>query len=276
MRNKSQWYGVDLATISFGQGISVSALQLATAMSAIANGGTLMQPYVVDRILDAKGNVVKQFSPASKQRVISPETARNVARMMEAVAAEGGTGTSASVDGFKVAGKTGTAQKADPVTKGYSIDKRTASFVGFVPADQPRLTILVVVDEPKTSPYGGVVAAPAFSAIARQSLCYLRVAPNQPLKKKPDVIEAKKEAPAKAEVADAAEADAPIQENSSQDGILMANFHGLSMRQVLQLMDKKRLNVRLIGSGRVVEQNPPPGRKINPADPVWVRLAPSA
>jgi cell division protein FtsI (penicillin-binding protein 3) len=196
--------------------------------------------------------------------------------MMEAVAAEGGTGTSASVDGFKVAGKTGTAQKADPVTKGYSIDKRTASFVGFVPADQPRLTILVVVDEPKTSPYGGVVAAPAFSAIARQSLCYLRVAPNQPLKKKPGVIEAKKEAPARVEVADAAEADAPIQENSSQDGILMANFHGLSMRQVLQLMDKKRLNVRLIGSGRVVEQNPPPGRKINPADPVWVRLAPSA
>lgn len=276
MRNKSQWYGVDLATISFGQGISVSALQLATAMSAIANGGTLMQPYVVDRILDAKGGVVKQFSPTSKQRVISPETAKNVARMMEAVAAEGGTGTSASVDGFKVAGKTGTAQKADPVTKGYSIDKRTASFVGFVPADQPRLTILVVVDEPKTSPYGGVVAAPAFSAIARQSLCYLRVAPNQPLKKKPGVIEAKKEEPAKAEVAGAAEADAAIQDNSSQDGILMANFHGLSMRQVLQLMDKKRLNVRLIGSGRVVEQNPPPGRKISPADPVWVRLAPSA
>jgi cell division protein FtsI (penicillin-binding protein 3) len=276
LRNKSQWYGVDLATISFGQGISVSALQLATAMSAIANGGTLMQPYVVDRILDAKGNVIKQFSPTSKQRVISPETAKHVARMMEAVAAEGGTGTSASVDGFKVAGKTGTAQKADPVTKGYSIDKRTASFVGFVPAEQPRLTILVVVDEPKTSPYGGVVAAPAFSAIARQSLCYLRVAPNQPLKKKPGVIEAKKDEPAKAEVAAAAEADAAPQDNGPQDGMLMANFHGLSMRQVLQLMDKKGLNVRLIGSGRVVEQNPPPGRKINPADPVWVRLAPSA
>jgi len=275
LRNKSQWYGVDLATISFGQGISVSALQLVTAMSVIANGGSLMQPYVVDRVLDDKGGVIKQFSPATKQRVISAETARQVARMMEAVAAEGGTGTSAAVDGYKVAGKTGTAQKADPVTKGYSIDKRTASFVGFVPADKPRLTILVVVDEPKTSPYGGVVAAPAFSAIAKQTLCYLRVPPNQPLKKKGEVVEAKKEEPRAAVVA-AAEAEDVPQENSPRDGVLMANFHGLSMRQALQLMEKSGLNVRLIGSGRVVEQSPPPGRKITPADPVWVRLAPSA
>ncbi|HZV83236.1 MAG TPA: penicillin-binding protein, partial [Geobacteraceae bacterium] len=276
LRNKSQWYGIDMATISFGQGISVSALQLVAAMSAIANGGNLMQPYVVDRVMDDKGGVVKQFSPATKQRVISAETAKQVAKMMEAVAAEGGTGTSASVDGYKVAGKTGTAQKADPVTKGYSVDKRTASFIGFVPAEQPRLTILVVIDEPKTSPYGGVVAAPAFSAIAKQSLCYLRIAPNQPLKKKNEVVEAKKDEPAKAAVVAAAEAEDVPQENNSRDGMLMANFHGLSMRQALQLMEKMGLNVRLIGSGRVVEQSPAPGRKITPSDPVWVRLAPSA
>lgn len=277
LRNKSQWYGVDLASISFGQGISVSALQLTAAMSVIANGGTLMQPYVVDRILDAKGNTVKQFSPTSRQRVISAETAKHVARMMESVAAEGGTGTNASVDGYKVAGKTGTAQKADPVTKGYSIDKRTASFVGFVPAEQPRLTILVVVDEPKTSPYGGVVAAPAFSAIAKQSLCYLRIPPTQPLKKKPGVVEAKKDDPATATMIAAAEAeDIPQGNNQQGGGMVMANFHGLSMRQVLQVMEKNGLNVRLIGSGRVVEQSPPPGRKITPTDPVWVRLAPSA
>jgi len=276
LRNKSQWYGVDLATISFGQGISVSALQLATAMSAVANGGTLMQPYVVDKIVDGKGNVLKQFSPVSRQRVISPETARNVARMMEGVAAEGGTGTNASVDGYKVAGKTGTAQKADPVTKGYSLDKRTASFVGFIPAEQPRLTILVVIDEPKTSSYGGVVAAPAFSAIARQSLCYLRVAPNQPLKKKSGVLEAKLEEPEKPVVETVAAAEESAPENQVQGEMYMANFHGLSMRQALQLMDKRKLNVRLLGSGRVVEQSPPPGKKITPSDPVWVRLAPSA
>ena len=275
LRNKSSWYGVDLAAISFGQGVSISSLQLVAAMSAIANGGTLMQPYIVDRIVDATGNPLKQFSPISRQRVISPETARIVAKMMEGVAAEGGTGTAAAVDGFKVAGKTGTAQKADPVTKGYSLDKRTASFAGFVPADQPRLAIVVILDEPGTSAYGGVVAAPAFSAIAKQSLCYLRVAPNQPLKKKPDTIEVKKEEP-KLVAAAAEELEEITPDGQPQEGGLMANFHGMSMRQVLQHMEKKGLNVRLIGSGRVVEQSPPPGRKINPSDPVWVKLAPSA
>jgi cell division protein FtsI (penicillin-binding protein 3) len=276
LRNKSQWYGVDLATISFGQGVSVSAIQLAGAISAVANGGTLMQPYVVDRIQDAKGDVIKQFSPVSKQRVISPETASIVARMMEGVVAENGTAARAAVDGYKVSGKTGTAQKADPVTKGYSLDKRTASFVGFVPAEQPRLTILVVVDEPKTSPYGGIVAAPAFSEIARQSLCYLRIPPNQPLKKKPEIIEAKIEAPVPVEQDILAEAEDNGSDSQSREGLLMENFRGLSMRQVLQLMEKSGLNVRLIGSGRVVEQSPAPGRKISPSDPVWVRLAPSA
>ncbi len=276
LRNKSQWYGVDLASISFGQGVSVSALQLAGAMSAVANGGMLMQPFVVEKILDGKGNILKQFTPQSRQRVLSPETCKVVARMMEGVAAEGGTGMTASVDGYKVAGKTGTAQKADPVTKGYSVDKRTASFVGFVPADQPRLTILVVIDEPKTSPYGGVVAAPAFSAIAKQSLCYLRVSPNQPMKKRQEQLEVKKERlpPVKPEFI--ADAEEPGLESPSQGGLQMANFRGLSMRQVLQLMEKRGLNVRLIGSGRVVEQSPLPGHKISPRDPVWVRLAPSA
>ncbi len=274
LRNKSQWYGVDLATISFGQGISISAIQLASAMSAIANGGNLMQPYVVDRVVDTKGNPIKQFSPVVKQKVVSPETARIVANMMEGVAAEGGTGTAAGVDGYKVAGKTGTAQKADPVTKGYSQDKRTASFVGFVPSDHPRLTILIVVDEPKTSPYGGVVAAPAFSAIAKQSLCYLRVPPNQPLKKKPGVIEVKKALPVIAEASESTEEITLDSQNSG--GLVMGNFRGMSMRQVLQTMEKRGMNIRLIGSGRVIEQSPPPGRRITPSDPVWVRLAPSA
>jgi len=275
LRKKESWYGVDLAAISFGQGVTISSIQLVAAMSAIANGGTLMQPYIVDRIIDAEGNPLKQFSPISRQRIVSAETARIVASMMEGIATEGGTGTAASVDGFKVAGKTGTAQKADPVTKGYSLDKRTASFVGFVPADQPRLAIVVVVDEPKTSSYGGVVAAPVFSEIARQSLCYMRVAANQPLKKKPDVIEVKKAEPTLvAEVDEGLDTITPG--GLQQAGLLMANFHGMSMRQVLQQMEKKGLNVRLIGSGRVVEQSPPPGRIINPSDPVWVKLAPSA
>lgn len=274
LRSKSQWYGVDLATISFGQGVSISAMQLAGAVSAVANGGTLMQPYILERVLDDKGAVVKQISPVSKQRVISPTTAVNLTRMMETVVSEEGTAPKAMVDGYRVAGKTGTAQKADPVTKGYSSDKRTASFVGFIPADAPRLTIVVIVDEPRTSPYGGIVAAPAFSAIAKQSLCYLKVSPNQPLKKRPGVIEVKKEAPQVALADNEVEEITP--DGQAQGGTVMANFRGLSMRQVLQVMEKRGLNVRLIGSGKVVEQSPPPGKIITPTDPVWVKLAPSA
>lgn len=270
MRDKGQWFGVDLATISFGQGVSVSSIQLATAMSAIANGGTVMKPYMVERITDEGGGVLQQFSPQPIRRVISPEAAKTVARMMEGVTREGGTGVNASVEGYKVAGKTGTAQKVDPVTKGYSADKRTASFIGFVPSDNPRLTILVVIDEPKTSPYGGVVAAPPFSAIALQSLCYLRVPPTGG-SEKPKTIEAKPRNPVEMAVV---AAEGTI--NSGDEGAVMPNFAGMSMRQVLRVMEKRGLNVKLVGSGRAVEQSPAPGQRIRPTDRVQVRFIPAA
>ena len=273
MRDRSQWFAVDLATISFGQGVSASALQLASAFSAVANGGTLMKPYLVERISDENGNVLQQFSPEARRRVISPETARTVTHMMEGVTTEGGTGMNASVEGYLVAGKTGTAQKVYPITRGYSVDKRTASFIGFIPADNPRLTILVVIDEPKTSPYGGVVAAPAFKAIAQQSLCYLNVPPAKGEKPRKETIQAKQE-PAPQVDPSAAAAEGSIDEGG--EGVVMADFRGQSMRQVLRTMEKRGLNVKLLGSGRAVEQNPPPGRRIGPADHVWVRFAPAA
>ena len=271
LRSTSQWYPIDLATVSFGQGVSTSSIQLAAAFSAIANGGTLMKPYIVERITDKEGNVVKAFMPEVRRRVIAPETAKSVARMMEGVAVEGGTGTAAAVDGFRVAGKTGTAQKVDPVTRGYSHNKRTASFIGFVPADRPRLTIVVVIDEPKTSPYGGVVAAPAFGAIALQSLCYLKVPLDPLLKTKPPVQQAKAVAPREEEIP---AAEGTIAE--AGEGMVMPNFRGMSMRQVLKVMEQQGINVKLLGSGRVMEQNPTPGHRIGPSDPVWVKLVPSA
>jgi cell division protein FtsI (penicillin-binding protein 3) len=194
-----------------------------------------------------------------------------VEKMMEGVAAEGGTGTNAAVEGYRVAGKTGTAQKVDPLTHGYSVDKRTASFIGFVPADNPRLTILVVVDEPKTSPYGGVVAAPAFSAIALQSLCYLKVPPDVNLRRKMEPVEVK--APSPADI-NAAAAEGTF--DTGGEGTVMPDFRGMSMRQVLRAMEKKGLNVKLLGSGKAVEQNPSGGRRIGPSDQVWVRFAPAA
>lgn len=271
LRQWSQWYGIDLATISFGQGVTASSVQLAAAFSAIANGGVLMKPYLVEKITDSDGNVVTTFGPQARRRVVSLETAKSVASMLEGVAADGGTGTNASVEGYRVAGKTGTAQKVDPITKGYSASKRTASFIGFVPARKPRLTILVMIDEPKTSPYGGVVAAPAFSAIALQSLCYLKVPPDTIVRSKPQAVVA--EASPDAEDESAVAEGAIVEEG---EGIVMPNFRGKSMRQTLKIMEEQGLNVRLHGSGRAIEQNPLPGYRIRPSDQVWVKFAPSA
>ena len=277
LRDKHRWYGVDLANISFGQGVSASAIQLTTAISAVANGGNLMKPYIVDRILDDTGQEIQKFEPQILHRVISQDTAQQMTRMMEMVTSSGGTGANAAVDGFKVAGKTGTAQKVDSVTHRYGA-KRTASFVGFIPADKPRLTILVVVDEPRTSQYGGVVAAPAFRAIAQNSLAYLHVVPSGESNRQPKLIEAQN-APSKASLAFQQESmsegddldDAPATGDST-----MPDFRGMSMRQVLQVMEKRNINIRLLGSGRAMEQSPPPGHKIRGIGEVWIKFAPSA
>jgi cell division protein FtsI (penicillin-binding protein 3) len=276
LRDKRRCYGVDLANISFGQGVSTSAIQLASAVSAVANGGNLMKPYIVERILDDSGQEIQKFEPQTLHRVISQDTAQQVTRMMESVTSGGGTGTNAAVEGFRVAGKTGTAQKADPVTHTYGA-KRTASFVGFIPADKPKLTILVVVDEPKTSQYGGVVAAPAFRAIAQNSLAYMKVASSAASSKQPKLADAKAGQPI--------DSQKPQQDSMSEGdplevptagAVVMPDFRGMSIRRVLQVMEKRNINIRLLGSGRAAEQMPPPGHPIRAVDEVWIKFAPSA
>ncbi|MDD2540416.1 MAG: penicillin-binding protein [Desulfuromonadaceae bacterium] len=268
---KRHWYGIDLATISFGQGVSLSAIQLGTALSAVANGGNLMKPYLVEQILDDNGTVVQKFEPQIVRRVISPETARKVTKMMETVTGPGGTGMKAALDGFLVAGKTGTAQKVDPVTHTYSPTKRIGSFVGFVPADKPKLTIVVVIDEPQGVRYGGVVAAPAFRGIAQSSLAYLKIQPNLPTTAITKLADSQ---PAPVPAVDSlSDGDA---ENMTIDGGAMPNFKGMSMRRVLQVMEKRGINIRLIGSGRATEQSPPSGQKIRGTGEVWIKFVPSA
>jgi len=172
----SQWREINLGTISFGQGVSVTALQMAAAYSAIANGGLLMRPYLVKKIQEDCGTVIQEAGPAIIRRVISEQSARMLREMLKTVTEDGGTGQRARVEGYEVAGKTGTAQKIAANGKGYS-DKCISSFVGFIPAQDPKLTIVVVIDEPQGVTYGGVVAAPAFSKMAQQILCYQRIYP---------------------------------------------------------------------------------------------------
>jgi len=234
-----------------------------------------MKPYIVERILDDNGQVVQQFAPQSLRRVISEDTSRKITRMLETVTTDGGTGINAAVEGFRVAGKTGTSQKPDPVTRGYSATKRTASFIGYIPADKPKLTILVVVDEPTTSPYGGIVAAPAFRQIAQSSLGYLKIMPkNASPSKESSVITAAKAKIPTTETLSEGEAFEPDNEEGSSDR--MPDFRGMSIRQVLQVMEKQGINIRLIGSGKATGQNPTSGQLIKSADEVWVKFKPAS
>lgn len=163
------------SVISFGHSISVTPLQLAQAYSAIANGGVLKRPNIVRMVKDSDGNTRAGGFPGDAQRVISPATARVLSGMLQTVVEEGGTGMKAAVPGFSVAGKTGTARKLCGGT--YSNKRLVGSFAGFCPADNPRITVVVIIDEPQTMTYGGQCAAPVFSRIAQQVMNYLNVAP---------------------------------------------------------------------------------------------------
>ena len=171
-----RWTNIDAGAIAFGQGMAVSAIQLATAASAVANDGILMKPYIVQAITDVNGRLIKSFKPHKVRRVVSAKTARTIRRIMQTVITEGGTGINAHLEGYTVGGKTGTAQKVG--TKGgYAKDKYLSSFLGLAPADKPAIVTLVVIDEPRKEHYGGIVAAPAFSRIARETLQYLNIPP---------------------------------------------------------------------------------------------------
>jgi cell division protein FtsI/penicillin-binding protein 2 len=168
------WSGSTIGNVPIGQGIGVTPIQMATAYAAIANGGVLRKPYLVERV----GDQLRSGAPG--RRVVSETiSAQMMAMLRDVVSAEGGTGALAAVPGYTVAGKTGTAAK--PENGGYSDSRYVASFVGVVPAKNPRLVVLVSIDEPLGAIWGGVVAAPAFSEIARSSLVQLEVAPDAPV-----------------------------------------------------------------------------------------------
>lgn len=170
------WSQFSHASLSIGQEIAVTPLQLIAAFAAVANGGVLMQPRIVQRI--DRGYEVQHIAPEVRWRVLSRQTAEKLTAILTEVVTYG-TGKLAAVPGYTVAGKTGTAQKVDPQRGGYSTSKVSATFVGYVPAEQPQLAILVTLDEPQTSQWGGMTAAPVFQRIAQQALPYLHIPPSQ-------------------------------------------------------------------------------------------------
>jgi len=181
LKEPREWGRRTLASVAIGQEIGVTALQLATAVSAVANGGWLMKPYTVAEVRDAQGQLVAQVSPQARRQPITAETAQKLNTILEGVVTAG-TGGKAAVPGYRVAGKTGTAQKIDPATGAYSSKLSVASFAGYVPADDPRLTIVAIIDEPHGEAWGGTIAAPVFRRIAEQALPYLGVSSQEPMK----------------------------------------------------------------------------------------------
>jgi cell division protein FtsI (penicillin-binding protein 3) len=270
LRDRREWARIDLATHSFGQGISVTPLQMAAAYAAIANGGHLMRPYVVRRITAPSGEVLVEHEPQVVRELLSPRTAQVTTELLRRVVEEkGGTGARARLDEFTVAGKTGTAQKVDPRTRGYS-KKRIGSFVGFVPADRPRAVIFVLIDEPTTSAYGGVVAAPVFRDIAADVMQALRVSPErqspapaggpavQQAKGKRGKTRAAVKKPAAAPpVETEVAAVPPAGEETTAPGT--PSYLGLSLREALTRAHAAGWKVAVRGTGWVAAQHPSPG-----------------
>lgn len=231
----SQVKNVELANIGFGQGVAVTPLQMVMGVSAIANGGSLLRPYLVKKIVSPGGKVKLENKRQVVREVISPETARIMRDLMRSVVTNG-SGVRAYLEGYRVAGKTGTAQKVVRGQKGYS--QLIASFVGFAPADDPQLVGMVILDEPSCPvKYGGVIAAPVVGSIFRDSLRYLGVKP---------VFEPQ------------------VLAKLTEEEVIVPNLLNRPIAEALSLLQKSRISYRLIGRGSFVyDQVPKPGVKIN-------------
>ena len=296
LRTPRNWHAIDAANIAFGQGLTVTALQMVMAINALGNDGIMMKPYLVDRVLDAEGRIIEQTRPQILRQVVSPLTARQVSAMLRMAVMKGGTATRAEVPGYPVAGKTGTAQKVARGSKTYTAGKYVSSFFGFAPYHDPQLSLMVVLDEPANGYYGGSVAAPAFKEIMENALPLLDIPPTEdrgdpvwPLIERnsggaPGVVAANQStnfirvkfkkgdrgargpidhaAPARADLAAFGledEKELPPPMFAADGSRFMPDLTGLSMRQVLEILSDCGLEIEFQGSGRVVAQTPGPG-----------------
>jgi cell division protein FtsI (penicillin-binding protein 3) len=247
--------------------MSATGIQPVAAMAAIANSGVLLRPYLVEKVVAADGSALLTRGREEVRRVLRPQTARLLTGMLEEVV-EKGTGTRAALAGHRAAGKTGTAQKVDPIRGGYS-DKRLASFLGFAPSDAPRVAILVAIDEPEGAAVdvtGGMVAAPAWGAIADEALRQLDVMPEQ-VKETAPVLAATLAPMAAPEPPPPAAAPRPGQ-------AVVPDVSGLGARSAIRRLGQASLEPELRGSGRAIAQSPRAGAIVKRGARVKVVLAP--
>jgi len=271
LRDGSTWREVELATMSYGYGLTISPLQLVAGVAAIGNNGIYTEPRIVDEARNAEGTVVYR-GEGKQHRMLSEKTAQEMRDILATVFEKGtggehplnGTMAGVVVPGFKCGGKTGTAYKYDHTIRSYSTNRYLGSFVGLAPIDNPRLAIVVMIDEPSGDHhYGGKVAGPAFAQIASQSLRYLGV-PGDPLPP-PKPLPGAKPAPAPKAVAavppvidDEIEA-APDDSVAEPVGVVIPSFVGMGLGRALDEARKLHLDLDVEGTGQVITQDPPAG-----------------
>lgn len=276
LHRPKRWANISLANIAFGQGVSVTPLQLTAAVNALANGGVYYRPRLYRSIVDNKGRQIRALRPRRVQRVVSRFAARDILKMGEVVV-QSGTGKNAQITGIRVGGKTGTAQKPRANGRGYG-KGRIASFIGFLPVEKPRLTILVMVDEPKFSKYGGTVAAPAWKTIARTAMQHLGHLAGGKMQfrrfKKPvfamnklNVQKAQKAKSASVKV-DGSPKKRPSQRSQNKTKKRtqaktksIPSFLGLSTQEALQRAKRYKIRLRMIGKGKARYQKPRAGSR---------------
>ena len=275
LRSHKRWGQIHLATFSYGYGFSVTAVQMARAVGAIANGGLLMKPRLVKEVLDSSGQLVQRFDPSIQRRVVSESAATYTRDAMVTVTQTGGTGRLARVPGYVVAGKTGTAHKVDPLIGAYSREKVVASFVGFAPASNPRLVAYVAVDEPTVEHYGGLVAAPIFAKIAAKALPYLGVKSTQQIQDSYGSLNVVDE---QLFVEEIDPQSRPWWKEQSvvagvSDHIVVPDLKGRPLAEALDLIDALGLKIEAAGAGLVESQKPQAGALLPPSAVVKVALA---
>ena len=279
VRDVPEWTKTSIASVAIGQEVSVTPLQIAAMVSTVANGGIHYRPYVVQKVQDPKG-ATTEIKPGGT-RVMSQTTAQQLREMLEDVVTDG-TAKASQLEGYRAAGKTGTAQKIDPATRRYSPTKHIGSFAGFAPASDPKLAIVVVVDEPKGQYYGAEVAAPVFKRIAEQVLRNKSVLPDVP-RYAPHYTatpERTKEKPAPrpaSRTEDYKVLDASMRSDSDKPlglgEIIVPDFSGQSFRQALDAAGKLGLVGTWSGTGRVVAQFPAPGARVRSGARVELKLS---
>ena len=254
---------IDVATMSIGQGIAVTPMQIVSAFSIIANGGRRVQPHVVNEIYGPDGSLVWQFNPGIEEMVLQPGVNRQLVELLEQVVADGG-GARAKVEGYRFAGKTGTAEKLNEAGGGYLDDRYIASFAGFGPLEDPKITVLVIIDDPVGDFYGGQIAAPIFSHVAAEIMQYLGIPPTQSYSRGIELEE---------EVVQRTEGPF-IQFMNGQ--MVMPDLRGYSLRQTANALAPHGLYLIPSGSGRVIRQEPAAGQVIKKGDEIRVYLTSQA